>query len=104
VDAIYNAINRIVGEPNELIEFSVTSVTEGIDAVGEVTVRITSEIEGDTSLPVNPQTETMTRVFGGHGASTDIIVASARAYMNALNKLIAIRHSHSIATEDSSAS
>lgn len=104
VDALYNAINRIVGEPNELIEFSVTSVTEGIDAVGEVTVRITSEIEGDTSLPVNPQTEKMTRVFGGHGASTDIIVASARAYMNALNKLIAIRHSRSIATEESSAS
>ncbi len=91
VDALYNAINRIVGEPNQLIEFSVNSVTEGIDAVGEVTVRITSHIEGDTSLPVNPQTEAPAHVFGGHGASTDIIVASARAYMNALNKLIAIR-------------
>ncbi len=104
MDALYNAINRIVGEPNELIEFSVTSVTEGIDAVGEVTVRITSEIEGDTSLPVNPQTEALSHVFGGHGASTDIIVASARAYLNALNKLIAVRHPQTISAEESSAS
>ncbi len=100
VDALYNAINRIVGEPNELIEFSVNSVTEGIDAVGEVTVRITSDIEEETGLPVNPQTEALTHVFGGHGASTDIIVASARAYMNALNKLIAIRKPQRIPPEE----
>ncbi len=71
VDAIYKAINRIVNIPNQLIEFSVQSVTAGIDAIGEVTIRLKHE----------------ERVFSGHAANTDVIVASAQAYMNALNKL-----------------
>ncbi len=75
VDAVYQAINRVIGVPNELIEFSIKAVTEGIDAVGEVTIRIRSD--GD--------------VFTGRGADTDIVVASAKAYMNALNRLIAIK-------------
>ena len=74
VDAVYQAINRIVGVPNELTEFSVNSVTEGIDAIGEVSIRI--EQDG--------------KPYIGRGADTDIIVACARAYMNALNRLIAM--------------
>jgi 2-isopropylmalate synthase len=73
VDAIYKCINRLVGVPNDLIEFSVKSVTEGIDAMGEVTIRIQSG--GKT--------------YTGRGADTDIMVASAKAYMNALNRLLA---------------
>jgi 2-isopropylmalate synthase len=72
VDAVYKAINRLIACENRLIEFSVQSVTAGIDAIGEVTIRIQA---GD-------------RVFGGRGADTDIIVASSRAYVNALNKLL----------------
>jgi 2-isopropylmalate synthase len=72
VDAIYKAINRLVGVPNNLIEFSVKSVTAGIDAMGEVTIRI----------------ESGGRTYTGRGADTDIIVASAKAYMNALNRLL----------------
>ena len=75
VDAVCKAINRIVGIPNELTEFTVKSVTEGIDAIGEVLVRI--ENDGVT--------------YTGRGASTDIIVASAKAYMNALNRLLATK-------------
>jgi 2-isopropylmalate synthase len=75
VDAVYKAINRIVGVPNELTEFAVKSVTEGIDAIGEVLIRI--ESEGIT--------------YTGRGADTDIIVASAKAYMNALNRLLAAK-------------
>lgn len=71
VDAIYCAINRVVKIPNQLIEFSVQSVTAGIDAIGEVTIRLQQE----------------ERIFSGHAANTDIIVASAQAYMNALNRL-----------------
>ncbi|WP_287131227.1 2-isopropylmalate synthase [Candidatus Cyanaurora vandensis] len=71
VDAVYKAINRLVAVPNELIEFSVQSVTAGIDAMGEVTIR----------LRHNQQT------YSGHSANTDIIVASAHAYIGALNKL-----------------
>ncbi len=73
VDAIYKAINRLVRVRNRLIEFSVTSVTEGVDAIGEVTIRIESDA----------------KVFSGHGADTDILVASAQAYVNALNRLLA---------------
>jgi len=72
VDAIYQAINRIVKVPNSLTEFTVKSVTEGIDAIGEVLIRIESE----------------NVTYTGRGADTDIIVASAKAYMNALNRLL----------------
>ena len=72
VDAIYRAINRVVGVENELTEFSVKSVTEGIDAVGEVTIRI----------------EAGGRSYSGRAADTDILVASARAYMHALNRCL----------------
>jgi len=82
VDAVYRAINRVIGEPNELIEFSVQAVTEGIDAVGRVTIRIQAD------EPVNGIER---RVFSGHGADTDIVVASAKAYMFALNRLIDAR-------------
>lgn len=71
VDAVYKAINRVVNVPNELIEFSVQSVTKGIDAMGEVTIRLRHS----------------ERVYSGHAANTDIIVASAQAYVNALNRL-----------------
>ncbi|MFC1908415.1 2-isopropylmalate synthase [Chloroflexota bacterium] len=72
IDAVCQAINRIVGVPNSLTEFTVKSVTEGIDAIGEVLIRI--ESEGIT--------------YTGRGANTDIVVASAKAYINALNRLI----------------
>jgi 2-isopropylmalate synthase len=73
VDAVYKAINRIVDVENDLTEFSVQSVTRGIDALGEVTIRIRS---GDG------------RTFTGRGAHHDIIVSSAKAYVNALNRLL----------------
>jgi len=75
VDAVYKAINRLVGVSNLLTEFSVKSVTGGIDAIGEVLIRI--ESDGVT--------------YTGRGGDTDIIVASAKAYMNALNRLLAVK-------------
>ena len=84
VDAVYRAINRVIGEPNELIEFSIQAVTEGINAVGRVTIRI----EADDPVSENGVERW---VFSGHGADTDIVVASAKAYMFALNRLLAAR-------------
>ena len=80
VDAAFAAIDAIVKAPNTLIEYSVHSITEGIDAMGEVTVRITTE-NGST------------RTFGGYGADTDIIMASAKAYLAAINRMLAIKGS-----------
>jgi len=74
VDAIYRAINRIMEVENDLIEFSVQSLTRGIDALGEVTIRIKAP-DG--------------MVFTGRGAHPDITTAAARAYTNALNRLMA---------------
>ena len=90
VDAVYQAINRIIGVTNRLTEFSINAVTEGLDAVAEATIRIQPENEGDYT--VNPQTNRpIYRTYSGHGASTDIVVASARGYLSALNKMLADR-------------
>ena len=74
VDAIYCCMNRITGTHPNLIEFSVKSVTEGIDAQGEVTIRIENEQSKET--------------FSGRYADTDILVASANAYIHALNRML----------------
>ena len=73
VDAVCRALNTLAGIPNDLIEFSVKSVTEGIDAMGEVTIRL----RRDGSL------------YSGHAADTDVVVAAAMAFVNALNRLVA---------------
>lgn len=74
IDAIYKAVDKIIGVNNDLAEFSVSSVSRGIDALGEVTVRLKA-INGE--------------VFTGRGADGDIIVSSTKAYLNALNRLLA---------------
>jgi len=86
IDATYKAINSIVNVPCTLLEFNVHAITAGIDALGEVTVRIQGT-NGHTTMDAQSEVQ-FPRVYGGHGADTDIIVASAKAYINALNKLI----------------
>ena len=89
VDAVYKAIDAIVQAPNTLLEFSIRAITEGIDALGEVTVRVKAE-NGLAPRRTSPQSGRERRLtFGGHGADTDIIVASAKAYLAAINKLLA---------------
>jgi 2-isopropylmalate synthase len=73
VDAVCQALNRLARVPNDLVEFSVKSVTEGIDAMGEVTIRLRHEGV----------------LYSGHAADTDIVVAAAQAFVNALNRLVA---------------
>lgn len=72
VDASFNAINKIVGIPAQLDEYSIDAVTEGKDAQGEVSIKI---ISGGKSAK-------------GYGLSTDVIEASILAYINAINNLI----------------
>lgn len=97
VDAVYQAINRIIGVNNKLTEFNINAVTEGLDAVAEATIRIQPQ-NGSSSYGLNPQTsQPIARTYSGHGASTDIVVASARAYLSALNKMLAARGEKSAA-------
>ena len=72
VDAAFRAIDTIVASDTQLLLYSVNNITSGTDSQGEVTVRL----------------EKGGRIVNGHGADTDIVVASAKAYLNALNKLI----------------
>jgi 2-isopropylmalate synthase len=71
VDALFNVIADIVGRETELEQYAINAITGGTDALGEVTVRLRAQ----------------TRVAVGRGAHPDILVASARAYVNALNSL-----------------
>jgi 2-isopropylmalate synthase len=72
VDAVCQALNALARVPNELVEFSVKSVTEGIDAMGEVTIRLRHQGV----------------LYSGHAADTDIVVAAAQAFIHALNRLV----------------
>ncbi len=72
VDASFRAIDSIVQSGAELLLYSVSNITTGTDAQGEVTVRL----------------EKGGRIVNGQGSDTDIVIASAKAYINGLNKLI----------------
>ncbi|MCY3902040.1 MAG: 2-isopropylmalate synthase [Caldilineaceae bacterium] len=87
VDAAYQCIDKIVQRPNELTEFLVQAVTEGIDANGDVTVRI--EAPDSRGHSRTAQGRPRRRLYSGRGVDTDIIVASVKAYLQALNKLCA---------------
>ncbi|MFH1287807.1 MAG: 2-isopropylmalate synthase [bacterium] len=71
VDAVCNAISRATGEKTKLLIYNVSSITSGLDSQGEVTIHL--EIGGERII--------------GRGISTDIIEASAKAYLNAVNKV-----------------
>jgi len=71
VDACYKAIDKVTGAPGKLLDYQIRSVTSGKDALGEVSVKIGAK----------------GKVVSGRGASTDIIEASIKAYVNAINKL-----------------
>ncbi|MBO8141686.1 MAG: 2-isopropylmalate synthase [Firmicutes bacterium] len=72
VDAVYRAIDRVTGIETNLVSYALHGVTSGKDALGEVTVQIRDN----------------GHVYAGRGTSTDVIEASARAYLQALNKLV----------------
>jgi 2-isopropylmalate synthase len=88
VDAAYKAIDAVVNAPNSLEEFSIRAITGGIDAIGEVTVRLESKEENGAPRQTAQNGRVKPRTYGGHGADTDIIVASAKAYLSAINKLL----------------
>ena len=72
VDAIYKTIDTLIGEPIQLVDYTIQAVTGGTDALAEVVVRIKKS----------------DRIFTGRGAALDVLVASAKAYISAINKQI----------------
>jgi 2-isopropylmalate synthase len=79
VDAVFAAIEKLVGSKAKLLLYSVNNITTGTDSQGEVTVRLAKD----------------NRVVNGLGADTDIVIASAKAYVNAVNRLeVPIERAH----------
>ena len=88
VDAAYRAIDALVRRPATLVDYSVRSVTEGIDALAEVSVRVRSPAP-ETPRALNPQRDCVEAPsWRGHGADTDIVVASVKAYLGAINRML----------------
>ncbi|KAF0697476.1 Aste57867_11834 [Aphanomyces stellatus] len=92
IDAMFSAIVRATGAGEfKLNEYSVESITDGTNALGEVTVRV-SEIDQPGNEGLHPQTEVSRRhQYVGHGANSDILVASATAFVNAVNRALGAR-------------
>ncbi|HEY3499145.1 MAG TPA: 2-isopropylmalate synthase, partial [Polyangiaceae bacterium] len=87
VHAVFRAIDDILEAPAELLEYAINNVTEGIDALGHASVRVRANV-GDGR--VNPQRGTdKAQILHGHAADTDVIVASTKAYLAAMNRVLA---------------
>jgi 2-isopropylmalate synthase len=89
VDAAYKAIDSLVRVDAALLDYSVSSVTEGINALAttRVTIRPSGKMAGEAWV-TDAQSRKVQRSFSGGGADEDIVVASVRAYVTALNKMI----------------
>lgn len=89
VDSAYKAIDLIVKIPVTLLEYSMSAVTEGIDAISTTRVLIRGDNESTTRH--NLAGEVFHRTYSGTGAGMDIVVSSVRAYIGALNKMLSVR-------------
>jgi 2-isopropylmalate synthase len=89
VNAIFNAINRIVGVSNVLVSYDVKAVSEGSDSPGEVVVRIKREKERQQKkLKLDGDCSIVRDMVSGRGMDEDILIASAKAYINAVNRML----------------
>ncbi|HEV8364516.1 MAG TPA: alpha-isopropylmalate synthase regulatory domain-containing protein, partial [Gemmatimonadaceae bacterium] len=98
VDAVCRAINQVLGDFAELVEFTVDPVTEGIDAVGGVTVRLRQRANGSDARDASSAARG--RVVSGFGVHTDVIVATAEAYLAAMNSIVRCRSGVGAADSD----
>jgi 2-isopropylmalate synthase len=101
VDAAYKAVDAIVGAKARLVEYSVNAVTAGIDALATTRVQVAPLADGAAAAAGrNAQTgASRARSFSGSGTDEDIVCSSTRAYVSALNKLLAVLHAPSAADE-----
>ncbi|HEY8530688.1 MAG TPA: 2-isopropylmalate synthase, partial [Limnochorda sp.] len=105
VDALYRAIDQVLGLEVELVHYQLQAMGEGRDALGQVTVRLRqrerapeSHQAGQAAAASGPA-QAPGREHLGHGSSTDVLEASARAYVQAVNRLLADQPSRAVAEE-----
>ncbi|KAF9084245.1 hypothetical protein BGX23_010689, partial [Mortierella sp. AD031] len=100
IEAVFLAIQRLVSKKIRLLKFDITAVGEGVDALGQVSVKIaeststgsssdsedsTAEAQAEEEMDAGLKQAT----YHGHGADSDIIQAATKAYLNAINRLVA---------------
>ncbi|CAG8470007.1 4093_t:CDS:2 [Funneliformis mosseae] len=93
--AVFGAIQRLIQRKIRLLHYEVRAVSEGMDALGKVIVKITEDVDISLADNGSPEVETpidsrvLTKsTYHGHGTDVDIVTASAKAYINAINRLI----------------
>ncbi|KAG0260006.1 hypothetical protein DFQ27_003781 [Actinomortierella ambigua] len=93
IEAVFLAIQRLVGKRIRLLKFDITAVGEGVDALGQVSVKVAEDDStGSESDEAKQQDENDNAfnmpTFHGHGADPDIIQAATKAYLSAINRLV----------------
>ncbi|KAH9606129.1 hypothetical protein KSS87_007271 [Heliosperma pusillum] len=89
VDSAYKAVDQIAKVPVTLLEYSLSGVTEGIDAIATTRVLIRGD---DGFTATHASGDIINRTFSGSGSEVDIVVSSVRAYVSALNKMLAYKN------------
>jgi len=87
VHAVFTAIDEIVNAPSELVEYTINAVTEGIDALGHASVRVRSTSSTENRLNAQHGSGGAP-ILHGQAADSDVLVASTKAYLGALNRLL----------------
>jgi 2-isopropylmalate synthase len=87
VHAVFTAIDEIVKAPSELVEYTINAVTEGIDALGHASVRVRAVGSSDNRLNAQHGSNGAA-ILHGQAADSDVLVASTKAYLGALNRLL----------------
>lgn len=89
IEAVYKAIQRLVGKRIRLLKFDITAVGEGVDALGQVSVKISEDTSAGSDSEDSEDNGLSQATYHGHGTDSDIIQAATKAYVNAINRLVA---------------
>ncbi|CAI2161663.1 17505_t:CDS:2 [Funneliformis geosporum] len=97
--AVFGAIQRLVQRKVRLLHYEVRAVSEGMDALGKVIVKITDDVDfslaenGSPEVEVPIDSRVLTKsTYHGHGTDVDVVTASAKAYINAINRMFEEEH------------
>jgi 2-isopropylmalate synthase len=85
--AVFGAIQRLVQRKIRLLNYEVRAVSEGMDALGKVNLRITEDVDDSENGEVDDSKKLSNAVYLGHGTDLDVVTASAKAYLNAINRM-----------------
>ncbi|CAB4482780.1 2-isopropylmalate synthase [Rhizophagus irregularis] len=86
--AVFGAIQRLVQRKIRLLNYEVRAVSEGMDALGKVSLRITGDVDDSENGEAKDSKKSSNAVYLGNGTDLDVVTASAKAYINAINRMV----------------